>query len=68
MQALVVATLAFSCSTAYAILVPRTGIEPTSSALQGGFFTAGPPGKPLKLHFKSVRGYSVVRMLSDSLN
>ena len=27
--------------------LPNPGIEPTSSALAGGFFTAEPPGKPL---------------------
>ena len=27
------------------ILVPRPGIEPASPALEGGFFTTGPPGK-----------------------
>ena len=29
------------------ILVPRSGIEPQSPALEGGFLTAGPPGKSL---------------------
>ena len=32
---------------AYGILVPRPGIEPVSSALQGRFSTTGPPGKSL---------------------
>ena len=27
--------------------LPNPGIEPTSSALAGGFFTTKPPGKPL---------------------
>ena len=27
------------------ILVPQPGIKPTSSALEGGFLTTGPPGK-----------------------
>ena len=31
------------------ILVPRPGIEPASPALEGGFFTTGPPGKS-RLH------------------
>ena len=26
--------------------LPRPGIEPVSSALQDGFLTTGPPGKP----------------------
>ena len=34
-----------SCSSAYGILVPQSGIKPVSSALQGGFLTTGPPGK-----------------------
>ena len=33
-----------SCPMACGILVPRTGIEPVSPALEGGFFTTGPPG------------------------
>ena len=36
-----------SCPVACGILVPRPGIEPTSPALEGRFFTAGPPGKSL---------------------
>ena len=36
----------FSCPMACGILVPRPGIEPTSPALEGGFLTTGPPGKP----------------------
>ena len=36
-----------SCPTAGGILVPRPGMEPTSPALEGGFFTTGPPGKSL---------------------
>ena len=34
-----------SCPVACGILVAQTGIESTSSALQGGFFIPGPPGK-----------------------
>ena len=37
--------LGLSYSTACEILVPRSGIEPTSPALLGGFLTTGPPGK-----------------------
>ena len=29
--------------------LPNPGIEPRSSALAGGFFTAEPPGKPLTM-------------------
>ena len=43
-----------SCPVACGILVPWPGIEPTSPALDGRFFTTGPPGKSqdsiLKLH------------------
>ena len=39
----------FSCPAACGILVPWLGIEPVSSALQGGFFTTGPPGKSLTI-------------------
>ena len=35
----------FSCSVAYGVLVPQPGIKPVSPALQGRFFTTGPPGK-----------------------
>ena len=34
-----------SCPAACGILVPQPGIEPTSPALEGRFFTTGPPGK-----------------------
>ena len=34
-----------SCPAACGILVPRPGIEPAPPALEGGFFTTGPPGK-----------------------
>ena len=43
----VVAVLWLSCPVACGILVPRPGIEPASPALEGGFATAGPPGKSL---------------------
>ena len=41
-----------SCPTACGILVPRPGIEPASPALEGGFFTTGPPGNSRTLLFK----------------
>ena len=41
----VVAMHGLTCSTACGILVPRLGMEPMSSALQGRFSTTGPPGK-----------------------
>ena len=40
-----------SCPVARRILVPRTGMEPTSPELEGGFLTTGPPGKPLPWRF-----------------
>ena len=43
----VVVAHGLSCPAACGILVPRLGIEPTSPALEGGFFTTGPPGKSL---------------------
>ena len=46
-----------SCPVACGILVPRSGIEPVSRALEGGFSTTGPPGKsqllPLNLSISS---------------
>ena len=41
----VVVACGLSCPVACGILVPRPGIEPTSSALGGGFLTTGPTGK-----------------------
>ena len=47
----VVAAHRLSCPAACGILVPRPGIrdriEPASPALEGGFFTTGPPGRSL---------------------
>ena len=36
------------CSTASEILVPPSGIKPTSPEVQGGFSTTGPSGKSQK--------------------
>ena len=41
----VVVACRLSCPAASGILVPQPGIKPTSSALEGRFFTTGPPGK-----------------------
>ena len=30
--------------------LPHSGIEPTSSALEGKFFTTEPPWEPLRIH------------------
>ena len=35
-----------SCPVTYGILVPGSGIEPASSAVQGRLLTTGPPGSP----------------------
>ena len=43
----VVAVLCLSCPVVCGILIPRPAIEPVSPALEGGFSTAGPPGKSL---------------------
>ena len=45
----VVVARGLSCPAACGNLVPRPGIEPTSPALEGGFFTTGPPGKSQKM-------------------
>ena len=36
-----------NCTEACGILMPPPGIEPTFPALEGGFLTTGPSGKPL---------------------
>ena len=58
----VVVARRLSCPTACGILVPQPGIEPTSPALDGGFFTTGPPGK-------SQRAYNLdsVKIIFGSL-
>ena len=49
----VVVACGLSCPEACGILVPLPGIEPMSPALEGGFFTTGPPGKsPYGAKFK----------------
>ena len=49
----VVVARGLSCPAACGILVPRPEIEPASSALEGGFFTTGPPGESQRIlsHF-----------------
>ena len=44
-RGLVVAVCRLSCFSACGILVPRPGIRPASSTLQGRFLSSGPPGK-----------------------
>ena len=48
--------LGLSCPTAWGILVPRPGIEPTSPALEGRFLTTGPLAKFLLFPFWSLAG------------
>ena len=45
----VVVVCGLSCPMACGILVPRPRIEPAFTALEGGFFTTGPPGKSREL-------------------
>ena len=45
----VVAACSLSCPVECGNLVPLRGIQPVSPALEGGFLTAGPPGKSQKV-------------------
>ena len=47
----VVVAHGLSCPVACGILVPRPGIEHMSPALEGRFFTTGPPGKSQLFYF-----------------
>ena len=47
----VVVARGLSCPTACGILLPQPGIEPVSPALEGRFFTTGPPGKSREVLF-----------------
>ena len=38
------------CPIAFGVLIPRSGIEPMSPTLEGGFLTTSPPGKSLPNH------------------
>ena len=42
---------------------PGPGIEPVSPALQGGFLSTGPPGKPLLGHYRRCQVSSVAGLL-----
>ena len=46
-----VAVHGLSCPMAFGILVSRSGIEPVSSALEGGFLTTEPAGMSLIISF-----------------
>ena len=39
--------------------LPDPGIEPTSPALAGGFFTTSPPGTPLDFHDLKKKSFAV---------
>ena len=66
-----VAAHGLSCPAAYYVLVHRPGIEPTCSALKGGFLTTGPPGKSLDTVFyecnSTLRGWYPLPTVHDSL-
>ena len=49
-----------SCSAVCGILVFRSGMEPTSPALQDEFIITGPPGKSLSSHFEVPSGHEVL--------
>ena len=61
----VVVACGLCCPLACGILVPQPGIEPRSPALEGGFFTTGPPGKSVKVLFEyQLKWTSRQRVLS----
>ena len=61
----VVVARGLSCPTACGILVTQPGIGPTSLALEGGFLTAGPPGKSCPFSFLIfLRGSSLFSLIS----
>ena len=48
--------------------LPDSGIEPTSPALAGGFFTTEPPGKPFKSFLATTKpGFTLGLMLDFHL-
>jgi len=42
--------------------LPNPGIEPTSSALAGGFFTTEPPGKPYRWYILFAKPFNLLWM------
>ena len=51
--------------------LPRSGIEPVSPALAGGFFTAEPPGKPYHFFIHSpvngcLRGFRILAVVNSA--
>ena len=65
----VVAASGLSCSVAYGILVPWPGMEPVSLALEGGFLTTGPQGKPQVglLTCRTVRQWACVVLRHEQM-
>ena len=55
-----------SCSVMCGILVPGPQIKPVPAALEGGFLTAGPPGRPLFLSLRVARSSRPPRLGSLS--
>ena len=62
----VVVVRGLSCPTACGILVSQPGIKTASPALEGGFFTTGPPGK--FLFFYNRRFLSMFSFYREKLN
>ena len=72
---LVVVMHGLICPTAGGILVPQSGIQPESPALEGGLLTTGPSGKTrycLKIFYEHSKTYLVLPdtrvTLATSLN
>ena len=49
------------------VLVPGSGIEPRSPALEGGFLATGPPGKPLGCCCAQVAGLAGFLVICEPL-
>ena len=57
-----------SCSMARGTLAPQPGLEPKSSALQGGLLTTGPPGKSWKIHTSNFKTYYKTTKIKTAWN
>jgi len=44
--------------------LPDPGIESTSPAMAGGFFTTEPPGKPLQISIFIIKSLALIENLS----
>ena len=58
-------THGLNSSAASGILIPRPGLEPSSTTLQGRFLITGPPGKSLLLYLKFFTIYIYPSLLSN---